>query len=143
MTSPFSILVRLRTWARLYDCMSDWIKLRVVNSRRVDLNCQSCLADWSSSELFISHLLRWFVNLPRQVEKITFLNWNIHKNAKNTFRIREEKMGAVSSAPSDLSDYDEDPTEATLIYETVNIDEIKKDAAKSLNPAKSKKVLKR
>jgi len=52
-------------------------------------------------------------------------------------------MGAVSSAPSDLSDYDEDPTEATLIYETVNIDEIKKDAAKSLNPAKSKKVLKR
>ena len=58
-------------------------------------------------------------------------------------------MGAVSSAASDLSDYDEDPTEATLIYETVNIDEIKKDsrcdsqnAPKSLNPKKSKKVRK-
>lgn len=54
-------------------------------------------------------------------------------------------MGAVSSAASDLSDYDEDPTEATLIYETVNIDEIKKDsrnASKSLNPPKSKKVRK-
>ena len=58
-------------------------------------------------------------------------------------------MGAVSSAPSELSDYDEDPTEATLIYETVNIDEIKKESRcdsrnelKSLNSKKSKKVLK-
>ena len=39
-------------------------------------------------------------------------------------------MGAVSSAPSDLSDYDEDPTEATLIYETVNLNDVKNDSSR-------------
>ena len=49
-------------------------------------------------------------------------------------------MGAVSSAPSDLSDYDEDPTEATLIYETVNLNDVKNDSSRpgsGKNPSSS------
>ena len=46
-------------------------------------------------------------------------------------------MGAVSSAPSALSDYDEDPTEATLIYETVNLNDVKNDSFPD-NPKRKK-----
>ncbi|CAG5110901.1 Oidioi.mRNA.OKI2018_I69.chr2.g5249.t1.cds [Oikopleura dioica] len=68
--------------------------------------------------------------MKNMLDKSTWKNENVILKAPNL-----NKMGAVSSAPSDLSDYDEDPTEATLIYETVNLNDVKNE---SIRPGSGK-----